>query len=218
MASGAVQRVIIKMVLAPLIGMGPYIAVYHFGKRHGFHPLLDPTADDADLTDANEASMWRWYASHFMFALVMDFCYYWLHRSSHTTFLWLGHSVHHDSDRYNLSTALRQGILQAGTGFVFYLPLALIIPPRLYLTHAAIKCVSALRFFLTALKNVSGGSVVLVLLFTKIVRMSHCVHVYSPPVIMYGTLTLPPHSLTTHHTSTHSQMPALCINFGCTPP
>ena len=38
-----------------------------------------------------------------------DFAYYWVHRWSHEyQFLWAGHSVHHSSTQYNLSTALRQ--------------------------------------------------------------------------------------------------------------
>ncbi|WP_198405728.1 sterol desaturase family protein [Chitinophaga caeni] len=38
-----------------------------------------------------------------------DFTYYWFHRWSHTIrFLWASHVVHHSSQYYNLSTALRQ--------------------------------------------------------------------------------------------------------------
>ncbi|WP_454780740.1 sterol desaturase family protein [Legionella sp. WA2022007384] len=57
----------------------------------------------------------------------VDFCYYWYHRASHRcNFLWIGHSVHHQSENYNLSVALRQGYFQTLTSWVFYLPLALI--------------------------------------------------------------------------------------------
>src|SRR6478609_7382117 len=42
-----------------------------------------------------------------------DFCYYWAHRKSHEINLfWLGHAIHHQSEDYNLSVALRQGALQ----------------------------------------------------------------------------------------------------------
>ncbi|QMT60288.1 sterol desaturase family protein [Legionella sp. PC997] len=59
--------------------------------------------------------------------LGVDFCYYWYHRASHRcNFLWIGHSVHHQSENYNLSVALRQGYFQTLTSWVFYLPLALI--------------------------------------------------------------------------------------------
>ena len=41
--------------------------------------------------------------------LLEDFCYYWFHRISHQSrFLWASHSVHHSSQKYNLTTALRQ--------------------------------------------------------------------------------------------------------------
>lgn len=39
--------------------------------------------------------------------VAVDFAYYWLHRCAHTNaILWLGHSVHHDNEHYNLSTAV----------------------------------------------------------------------------------------------------------------
>lgn len=54
-----------------------------------------------------------------------DFCYYWKHRAGHRSRLfWASHVAHHQSEEFNLSTALRQ----TGTdyiGFVFYLPLYL---------------------------------------------------------------------------------------------
>ena len=61
-----------------------------------------------------------------------DFCYYWLHRFGHErNILWAAHSVHHQSEDYNLSTALRQ----TSTGFllswIFYLPLAVLGVPLL---------------------------------------------------------------------------------------
>lgn len=55
-----------------------------------------------------------------------DFLYYWAHRWSHTVnFLWAGHVVHHQSEEYNLSVALRQSWFQSVfTSFIFY-PLAI---------------------------------------------------------------------------------------------
>lgn len=47
------------------------------------------------------------------FAAVLgwDFLYYWNHRFAHESrFLWAIHSIHHSSERYNLSTALRQPV------------------------------------------------------------------------------------------------------------
>ncbi len=65
--------------------------------------------------------------SWFLLWLGVDFCYYWYHRASHrNNFFWMGHSVHHQSEQYNLSVALRQGFFQTMSSWVFYLPLALI--------------------------------------------------------------------------------------------
>lgn len=56
----------------------------------------------------------------------VDFFYYWAHRFSHEINLfWLGHVVHHQSEDYNLSVALRQGSLQKIFTAFFYIPLAL---------------------------------------------------------------------------------------------
>lgn len=42
--------------------------------------------------------------------LLVDFVYYWLHRSSHRIrWLWATHGVHHSSTRFNLSAAYRLG-------------------------------------------------------------------------------------------------------------
>ena len=51
-----------------------------------------------------------------------DLAYYWFHRVSHTTrFFWASHIVHHSSQKYNLSTALRQTWTGSFTSFVFFL-------------------------------------------------------------------------------------------------
>ncbi len=61
-------------------------------------------------------------------ALVLyDFCYYWLHRMGHeVNVLWAAHVVHHQSERYNLTTALRQTGSGVLLGWLFYLPLAVL--------------------------------------------------------------------------------------------
>ncbi len=59
--------------------------------------------------------------------IAVDFFYYWFHRYSHEiNLLWGGHVVHHQSEDYNLSVALRQGWFQKVFSFAFYLPLAFI--------------------------------------------------------------------------------------------
>ncbi|XP_077298483.1 alkylglycerol monooxygenase-like [Arctopsyche grandis] len=73
-----------------------------------------------------------WYAA----AIGVDFCYYWVHRASHEVhILWAQHQVHHSSEEFNLAVGLRQSALQGWCGFIFYLPMAFIIPPAHFLTH-----------------------------------------------------------------------------------
>src|SRR3989344_2372872 len=62
-----------------------------------------------------------------LLALVFyDLCYYWLHRMGHeSAVLWAAHAVHHQSQDYNLSTALRQTSSGALLGWIFYVPMAL---------------------------------------------------------------------------------------------
>ena len=66
-----------------------------------------------------------WWAFPVAF-IFFDFMYYWAHRLSHEINLfWGGHSVHHQSEEYNLTVALRQSSTQILWTFLFYLPLAL---------------------------------------------------------------------------------------------
>ncbi|KAF6204185.1 hypothetical protein GE061_002525 [Apolygus lucorum] len=77
-------------------------------------------------------SVTTWYLT----AILVDFCYYWLHRACHEVhLLWAQHQVHHSSEDYNLTIGLRQSVLQAWCGFIFYLPLALFVPPSVFLIH-----------------------------------------------------------------------------------
>lgn len=67
-----------------------------------------------------------WYTGLLLFVLV-DFFYYWAHRWSHEVNLfWAGHVVHHQSEEYNLSVALRQGAFQKLFTSLVYLPIALL--------------------------------------------------------------------------------------------
>lgn len=57
--------------------------------------------------------------------LLVDLAYYWAHRMSHEINLfWGGHVVHHQSEDYNLSVALRQSSIQVIWTFGFSLPVA----------------------------------------------------------------------------------------------
>lgn len=71
-------------------------------------------------------------ASQLLAILGWDLIYYWNHRLAHESrWLWAVHVVHHSSERYNLSTALRQPVADGFTMAVPYGLLALLgIPPR----------------------------------------------------------------------------------------
>ncbi len=70
-----------------------------------------------------------------------DFCYYWQHRLGHTVGLfWASHSVHHQSEEFNLTTALRQPGTGAFTNWIFYLPMALCgIPMEVFLMVGVVQ-------------------------------------------------------------------------------
>jgi len=72
---------------------------------------------------------------------VEDFTYYWFHRASHESrFLWAAHVNHHSSQRYNLSTALRQSWTTIFTTKLFYWPLPLLgFHPAMIATAAAVS-------------------------------------------------------------------------------
>ena len=72
--------------------------------------------------------------------LGVDLGYYAFHRAAHRVgFLWAVHSVHHQSEEYNLSVALRQPWLESIVTPFFYLPLAVLgFPPLMYLAGVTI--------------------------------------------------------------------------------
>jgi len=81
-------------------------------------------------------ALWVW-----LFALLFyDLCYYWYHRLGHTVaVLWAAHVVHHQSEDYNLSTALRQTSSGWIGGWLFYLPMAIAgVPPLVFGTVALV--------------------------------------------------------------------------------
>jgi len=70
-----------------------------------------------------------------------EFSYYWFHRASHECRLfWASHVVHHSSQRYNLSTALRQSWTGTFMSWIFWAWLPLIgFRPMMVLTMQAIS-------------------------------------------------------------------------------
>ena len=89
------------------------------------------------LFELSSDSLWTWLLAFVFY----DFCYYWNHRLGHErNLLWAAHSVHHQSEEYNLTTALRQTSTGFLFGWVFYLPIAVAgVPPLVFLTVGALN-------------------------------------------------------------------------------
>jgi alkylglycerol monooxygenase len=103
MGCGIAQQLVSNSIAAALVGAA-YQAAY------GFHLFTLPTWLDWSLA-----------------VFGVEFAYYWWHRLSHeVNLLWAAHVVHHQSSRYNLSTALRQSVATWLTTLPFYLPLAVL--------------------------------------------------------------------------------------------
>ena len=100
-----------------------------FGKllRIGMYTLV---FEHVAITRLPADALWVW-----LFALLFyDFCYYWLHRAGHrVAVLWAAHAVHHQSEDYNLGTALRQTSSGFLLGWLFYVPMAIVgVPPLVF--------------------------------------------------------------------------------------
>lgn len=101
-------------VFSKLVMLGVYVLAY----------------DHFRLTTLGTDAFWIWPV-----ALVLyDFLYYFHHRYAHEIgVLWAAHVVHHQSEEYNLSTALRQTSTDFLFGWIFFLPMALLgFPPTVY--------------------------------------------------------------------------------------
>jgi len=94
------------------------VAIYVFAFEH------------ASLWQLSVREPWVWVVG----LVFYDFCYYWVHRFGHTVaLLWAAHVVHHQSEDYNLSTALRQTSSGWIASWIFYLPMAVLgFPPLVF--------------------------------------------------------------------------------------
>lgn len=93
-------------VILKLLGLGMYLFLYE---------------------QARVATIPNNWLTYIILFVLIDMFYYWFHRYSHeiNTF-WGAHVVHHQSEEYNLSVALRQSAFQGFFSSVFYLPLAIV--------------------------------------------------------------------------------------------
>ena len=75
--------------------------------------------------------------------VLYDLCYYCSHRAGHEIKLfWAAHVVHHQSEDYNLSTALRQTSSGFLFGWIFYIPLFFIgVPAEMMVTVGALNLI-----------------------------------------------------------------------------
>lgn len=87
------------------------------------------------IWDIPTSAAWAWALCF----IGVDFFYYWFHRMSHEiNMIWAAHVVHHQSEEYNLTVALRQSALQGSFSWVFYLPLAVIgFPPVMFFANSS---------------------------------------------------------------------------------
>ena len=104
----------------------------------GLYTLLFP-----HLNLFGDAAIWHSPWAWVLAVVLYDFCDYWLHRVSHErAIFWAAHVVHHQSQRFNFSTALRQESAYFVLGWIFYLPLAVLgMPPEQYAVAGVIVLV-----------------------------------------------------------------------------
>ncbi len=89
--------------------------------------------------------------------LLDDLVYYWVHRLSHeVNLLWAGHVVHHSSEEYNLTVALRQSSLHGLMSWVFYMPLALLgVPVTMWIVCHALNLIYQFWIHTRAIERLS---------------------------------------------------------------
>ena len=127
--------------------LGVYVWVAAHASVQQWLPLIPAWPDRSALVRGDGAlgfavdapALLSWAVTFFL----VDLCYYWSHRMSHeVNLLWAGHVVHHQSEEYNLSVALRQATIGKLFTWIFYLPLALIgVPWRLFVACYGINLI-----------------------------------------------------------------------------
>jgi alkylglycerol monooxygenase len=112
--------------------MSQFTAVFTRLLRLGIYTFIYASVSLVPLEAAK--AFWSTWYGWFLALVFYDFCYYWLHRAGHeTAIFWAAHVVHHQSQDYNLSTALRQTSSGALLGWLFYIPMALAgVPPLVF--------------------------------------------------------------------------------------
>ena len=116
------------LLIFDLLGCAIEIGVYQFVYEH--FRLTEISAKGDNM-----------YWVYFALMFGKDLAYYWAHRMFHEFHIaWVGHSVHHSGEDYNLATGLRQGAVQPLFGWPFYLPMALLgFHPHAFAAHAQLN-------------------------------------------------------------------------------
>jgi len=100
--------------------------------------VYDWFAESLAVSQLPTSSAFTW-----IFGFVLyDFLYYWYHRISHQiNFLCAAHVVHHQSEEYNLTTALRQTSSSVGA-WLFYIPSFIIgVPAEVFFVSGALNLI-----------------------------------------------------------------------------
>jgi alkylglycerol monooxygenase len=139
-----IELLIAKMKNLSYYRMNDAIANLSCGIGSQISGIFMKTVTFIGYTYLYQHSVWRIENNVFTFLLLfvgIDFFYYWFHRLAHEiSFLWGSHVVHHQSEEYNLTVALRQAALQGAFSWVFYLPLAVVgFSPATFLTIASLQ-------------------------------------------------------------------------------
>ncbi|KAF7488343.1 Alkylglycerol monooxygenase [Sarcoptes scabiei] len=88
--------------------------------------------DNYRLVDLPKNCISTWFLS----LILIEFCYYWVHRSLHEiNIFWASHQFHHNAIEIDISTTLRDTVVDLVIYEFFPAPLALLIPPPILLIH-----------------------------------------------------------------------------------
>ena len=164
--------------------------------------------------DVHKTSTW------FLFFILVDLMYYFIHRAAHeVNAIWGAHQVHHNSEDFTISTTMRQSLLQPFIGWIFYTPLALAVPPPMFVVHLNLnllyqcwihtECIGSLGWLEYILntpshhrvhhgrnpqyvdKNYGGTLIIWDRLFGTFAKEEEpCVYGVIPPINTFDTLTI----------------------------
>ena len=128
------------LVLGMYAWFAAHLSLRHFGLLPAWIERLPVGAASVPGVFGIDWASWGTWTAAF---LLVDLAYYVLHRYSHTVhLLWAGHVVHHSSEEYNLTVALRQSALHGIFSWVFFIPLAIIgLPWALFAACYALNLV-----------------------------------------------------------------------------